>query len=194
MKKVLIVCALAAVSCLGAEQKKKDAYDIRPEAAKKADAPSAVEWENKHDAELAAATAPAALDAFLASNATAAELIASVKTGYATDALKATQIAAVSQYVMQPQLLGGAKYRIWTGELLKAALAAKEPDVAIFLLDQLRWCGCPKQADEIDAKTETKGKAVKDMGDIVAAELRAAGARFKCSKGCTRRSGARECR
>ena len=78
-----------------------------------------------------------------------AALFAEVKTDGASDALAATRIAALTQYVMRPQ--GTAARKAYAAALLAAAQSAKEADVTCFFIDQLRWCGLPQQADAIKA-------------------------------------------
>ena len=96
MKKFLFSLFLAAAVCAFA----KDQYDIKPDAAKAGEALSAVDWQNKNDAALKAATDEATLAAFVADEASAKALLAQVKGAYLTDPLVARQVAAVSQYVI----------------------------------------------------------------------------------------------
>ena len=105
-------------------------------------------------------------------------LLAEVKPGYATDALKATQIAVLTQRVMakfpQPWWKfwaseDHAARRLWTSRLQAFAAESKSVDVKLFFLDQLRWCGYPGQAKAVRA---LKGsKEVTDFADMVATEL-----------------------
>jgi len=170
MKKILVMTVLAAATCFAAEQKKKDAYDIRPEAAKQADAPTSTDWQKANAALLAKAVAPAELAWYVRSAAAAASLLWEVKTGYATNPVKAYQIAAVTQYVMTPA--GAAGRRVWASQLLAFAARPCAADQKQFFLDQLRWCGCPCQAEKIRAVGAEAGcTGVKEFADWVAAEL-----------------------
>ncbi len=78
-----------------------------------------------------------------------ATIFAEVKTDGSSDALAATRIAALTQYVMRPQ--GASARKAYADALLAAAQSAKEADVTCFFLYQLRWCGLPQQADAIKA-------------------------------------------
>ena len=138
-------------------------------ASKKGD-PMAVEWQAKNKAALEAATSDKELVCFVRDTASAAALLAEVKPAYATDPLKACQIAAVSQFVMRP---GWEHARgIWTEALFRAFMTAKEDSVRIAYLDQLRWCGCPRHAGAIQVVASAcRSKAVRDFADIVVREL-----------------------
>ena len=105
MKKIFIVAVLAAVTCFAAG-KKKDAYDIKPGAAKATDAPAAEKWQAQNKAKLADATKDEVLAAFVKDAASASALLAEVKPGFQTCPVKAFQIAAVTQYVMLPGKAG----------------------------------------------------------------------------------------
>jgi len=180
--KNLVLALACAVSLAGfaAEQK---ILDIRPDAAKKADAPSAVDWQKENDAKIAEATQPDMLKAFVADAEAADKLLAEVKTGYAGCPMKLTQIAAVSQYVMVDDGCPLAclwfwrqskadMRKVWADALLRNAEKATAPDVAEFMLDQLRWCGCVCQASAVRALGEkVKCPCVKQMAELVAAEL-----------------------
>ena len=138
-------------------------------ASKKGD-PMAVEWQAKNKAALEAATSDKELVCFVRDLASARALLAEVKPAYATDPLKACQIAAVSQFVMRP---GWEHARgIWTEALFRAFMTAKEDSVRIAYLDQLRWCGCPRHAGAIQVVASAcRSKAVRDFADIVVREL-----------------------
>ena len=98
--KTFVLMVLAAATCFAAEQKKKDAYDIRPDAAKPADAPASEKWQQDNKDKLAEATKPEALAAFVKDGASADALLAKVKTDYGTEPLDAFVVAPVTQYVM----------------------------------------------------------------------------------------------
>ena len=180
--KTFVVMMLAAATCFAAEQKKKDAYDIRPEAAKSADAPTSEKWQQENAAKLAELTKTEVLASFVKDEAAAAALLKEVKTGYGTCPEKAFQIAAVTQYVMTDKggcpFLGALAFwnwfsaterEVWAAQLLAFAEKSEKNDVKMYFLDQLRWCGYPTQAKDIRA---IKGDAaVSGFAEMVAAEL-----------------------
>ncbi len=168
MKKIFIVAVLAAVTCFAAG-KKKDAYDIKPGAAKATDAPAAEKWQAQNKAKLADATKDEVLAAFVKDAASASALLAEVKPGFQTCPVKAFQIAAVTQYVMLPGKAGRA---LWTEQLLAFAEKAEQPDVKMFYLDQLRWCGLKAQAAKVVEIGKASGKkCVQEFAEQVSAEL-----------------------
>ena len=132
MKKIFIVAVLAAMTCFAAG-KKKDAYDIKPGAAKPTDAPASEKWQAQNKAKLADATKDEDLAAFVKDAESASALLAEVKPGFQTCPVKAFQIAAVTQYVMLPGKAGRA---LWTEQLLAFAEKAAQPDVKMFYIDQ----------------------------------------------------------
>ena len=179
MKKLILAMTVAVAACAFA----KDQYDIKPDAAKASEALSAVDWQNKNDAKLAAATGDAALAAFVADEAAAKALLAQVKPAYATDPLTAFQIGAVTQWVMLDDpwyclLWDGphaAGRKVWVKALCGTLRSATDDYVKMFCLDQLRWCGCPCCAKCVAAfAAEEKSKAVKDFAAWVVRELEAA--------------------
>lgn len=123
-------------------------------------APLGTAWHAQHIEEVNEATTDDALEAFVDSETAAAELLSRIKPGYQTDPLDAIRIGAVTQYVMAN---AGAKWyefwkssrsgerAIWVGALVKALSGAKDEYVAIFLLDQLRWCADEGNVDAIKA-------------------------------------------
>jgi len=161
---------LAAVTCFAAGQKKKDAYDIRPEASKATDAPISSTWQAKNRAALDAATKPDVLATFVKDEASAAALLSEVKAGYQTDPVKALQIAAVTQCVMCKKCK--AARELWAKQLLAFAQKAEALDVKMYYLDQLRWCGLPVQAAAVReiGRLSTR-KCIKDFAEWVASEL-----------------------
>ena len=168
MKKIFIVVVLAAVTCFAAG-KKKDAYDIKPGAAKATDAPAAEKWQAQNKAKLADATKDEVLAAFVKDAASASALLAEVKPGFQTCPVKAFQIAAVTQYVMLPGKAGRA---LWTEQLLAFAEKAEQPDVKMFYIDQLRWCGLKTQAAKVVEIGKASGKkCVQEFAEQVATEL-----------------------
>jgi hypothetical protein len=142
----------------------------------------AVEWHQTDRDAIVKATAPEALAAVLADEKAVEALLAKVKPGYATDAIDAVRIAALSQYVMQGADVSWWEFwrddfaderKLWAKSLLKSAAAAKDDYVAIYLLDQLRWCGMACQVPCLRKLAETaKSKAVKEMAAIVADSCR----------------------
>ena len=168
MKKIFIVAVLAAATCFAAG-KKKDAYDIKPGAAKATDAPAAEKWQAQNRAKLAEATKDEVLAAFVKDAASASALLAEVKPGFQTNPIKAFQIAAVTQYVMLPGKSGRA---LWTEQLLAFAEKAEQPDVKMYYLDQLRWCGLKAQAGKVRELGKASGKkCVQEFAEQVATEL-----------------------
>ena len=168
MKKIFIVVVLAAATCFAAG-KKKDVYDIRPEAEKETDAPTAEKWQAQNRAKLAEATKDEVLAAFVKDAASAAALLSEVKPGFQTCPVKAFQIAAVTQYVMLPGKAGRA---LWAGQLLAFAEKSEQPDVKMFYIDQLRWCGLKAQAGKVRELGKASGKkCVQEFAEQVATEL-----------------------
>jgi hypothetical protein len=174
MKKLLILAMLVAtvVAMAGYDADMKALYGSQ----------TAVTWQNENDAALAEATSPDALAAFVKDADAAAALLAEVKSAYATCPMKAMQIAAVSQFVMQDDCWCRKVFlfwtqthddqrRIWTKALLTAAKRATDPYVQVFMLDQLRWCGYPCQAPEVSVFRAATDKSVASMAEMVAKEL-----------------------
>ena len=141
-----------------------------PGTATKAGDPSAAEWQAANKDALAKATSDAELICFVRDVASARALLAEVKPNYATDPLKASQIAAISQFVMRP---GWEHARgIWTEALFKSFQAATDDGVRMAYLEQLRWCGCKKHAGAIQVVASAcKSKAVRDFANVVVREL-----------------------
>ena len=171
MKKMMFAMAAAAlaVGCIT-----KDPYDIRPEGEDDG-VPTAVAWQNANDAALEAAMKPQVLAAYVQSAAAADALLAEAKPAYRTDPMVATRIAAVTQLVMCPKCdKAPAGRAVWTAALIKAAGASTDSYRTMFLLDQLRWCGKPEQADRVLAiGAKAKDPAVKEFAAWTVRELRA---------------------
>ena len=142
MKKLFLMAMLAAAGCATTPNEvKKDQYDIRPDAAQAGAAPTAVEWQNRNDAALAAATRPEVLAKFVATPAAAEALLAQVGPAYAGDPLVLTQIAAVTQLVMCPRCdKAPAARKVWVAALEKAVASAKDDYVRTFCRQQLDLC------------------------------------------------------
>ena len=178
MKRLLF--ALAVAACSVAFAAPKDAYDIRPEAAKPADAPSSVDWENKNDAALKAATSDAVLAEIVADDDNAEKLLAKLKGAYLTDPLVAFQVAAVTQWTMASDpwycLFWGEHAlgrKVWVKCLFEQIDRTDDEYVKTFCLDQLRWCGTPCCARCIaEIAAQEKSKAVRDFAEVVVRELR----------------------
>ncbi|MBO5751919.1 MAG: hypothetical protein J6R80_05910 [Kiritimatiellae bacterium] len=170
---------LLAAAALAAP--KKSAYDIRP-ADRDAKYPTAVVWGATNDEKIAAATEESVLAEFVSSKEAAMALLSKIGTAYLGDPIALTQIAAVSQYVMQsdpccllfwkPSPSAGRK--IWVDALLTTAETNGDEYVKTFCLDQVRWCACKapcaiRRVALIGVKSGSK--AVKQMSDMVVAEL-----------------------
>ena len=143
MRKLLFIVLIAAGACAFAA----DQYDIRPDA-KAAAAPTAVEWQNKNDAQIAAATADEVLAAFVADAAAADALLAKIGPAYAGDPIVLTQIAAVTQWTMLsdpwyclfwdgPHTAGR---KVWTAALGRVIAQTKDDYVRTFCRQQLDLC------------------------------------------------------
>ena len=171
---------LAAVSLAAP---KKNAYDIRP-ADKGAKYPTAVVWSAQNDAQIAAATEEDVLAGIVSSKESAMALLSKIGAAYVGDPIALTQIAAVSQYVMQsdpccllfwkPSPSAGRK--VWVDALFTTAENSSDAYVKTFCLDQIRWCACKapcaiRRVALIGIKSGDK--AVKQMSDMVLAELEA---------------------
>ena len=174
MKKLLILTMLmaATVALAGYDADMKALYGSQ----------TAVTWQNANDAMVAEVTAPEVLETFVRNDEAALSLLSEVKPAYATDPLRAVQIAAVSQFVMQDDCwcrkvflfwtqTHDEQRRIWTKALLTAAKRATDPYVQVFLLDQLRWCGYPCQAPDVSVFRASTDKSVAAMATMVASEL-----------------------
>ena len=159
-------------------------------------APTATVWQEEQASAIASATAPKELEKVLADRATIDALLASVGEAYAGDPIKLTQIAAISQYVMRPGCdKAPAQRKVWTDALLQAAQQAtagygegffrgvwrtiglvSTPDngyTAVFLLDQLRWCGRKEQIPAVDELADCAVcPDVASMAKIVSASLK----------------------
>lgn len=149
MKKILVMALAAAGALAFAEEQKEEKYvDPNPYADYGAamqstdEFPFAVNWSHQHNAEIAQATSDAALKAVVADAASAAALIAKVKPAYESDPLVLTQIAAVTQWVMQKDKDGSraAGRRIWVAALERAIREATDEYVRIFCRQQLDLC------------------------------------------------------
>ncbi len=179
MKKILIAGMLAAGFAAFAADDKLN--DIKPAAAKAAEAPTGAEWHGANGEKLAAETSDEALAAVVADSRSARALLAEVKGAYMTDPMTASKIAAVSQYVMIGadaawyefwRTSRSSERDIWSEALLSVAKNAKDAYVRQFCLDQLRWCGkCSQAATVREIAASAEAKEVRDFARMVAREL-----------------------
>ena len=180
-KVILSVALLAAGSAMAVNY---EALVKSAETSGDGVAPISSIWQKENAAALAKATAPEAVAACVADEASARALLAKVKTAYETDPVTAYQIAEVTHWVMVDSDAAwyefwrehrGDRRRLWAEALLRTAEKAADEYVQIFCLDQLRWCGCKCGAKCLAAFAEgEKSKAVKDFAAWVARELEAA--------------------
>ena len=142
MKKMMFAMVVAALfaGCATENAAKKDAYDIRPDVA--ADGvPTGVEWQRVNDAELKAATTPAALAKFVESDVAADALLAQIGLAYKGDPLVLTQIGCVTQLVMCPACdKAPARRKLWVAALERARANATDDYVKTFCRQQLDLC------------------------------------------------------
>lgn len=176
---LLFLMAAASAASFAKDPAKKDPYDIRPPVENVSGAPTAVAWQDANKAALAASVSDAALAAFVADEQAAKALLAQVGSAYKTDPTVATQIAAVSQWVMLKDADADGPHakgrKVWTKALCAAIRGATDDYVKTFCLDQLRWCGCPCGAKCVSAlAAQEKSKSVKDFAELVARELQSA--------------------
>ena len=190
MKKIAVMGWLAVCAAAFAADPNPFSNYTAGTASDKAD-PSAADWHGTAAAAIAAETDDAKLAEIAGCPVRAKALLAEVKPAYATDPLTATKIAAVSQYVMRAgetswwefwAWFSDSPRAVWTAALLDAAKSSDNSYRTEFMLDQLRWCGYPEQAEDVRAIGRTvQCKAVRDFAFFVAKELDPAP---KCPKGC----------
>lgn len=119
--------------------------------------PSAAEWADMNASALSAATDEERLAEFASDVEAAGHLLDRLQGAYATDPIAACQIAAVTQWVMQPDPWyhlfwdgpHAAGRGIWTRALVEKAESTADDYVRRFCLDQLRWCGCLEQGEMV---------------------------------------------
>ena len=141
-----------------------------PGTASKAGDPSAAEWQAANRDALAKATSDAELVCFVRDGASARALLAKVKPNYGTDPLVASQIAAISQFVMRPGWENARK--VWADALFDSFRTATDDTVRMAYLEQLRWCGCKKHAGAIQVVASAcTSKVVRDFANVVVREL-----------------------
>ena len=183
MKYLMIAMMMVAGACFAAAPAKPAAKPVEkkyvdpnefasygPGTATKPGDPSAAEWQAANKDVLVKATSDSELVCFVRDGASACALLAKVKPNYGTDPLVASQIAAISQFVMRP---GWENARgIWTEALIKSFQSATDDTVCMMYLDQLRWCGNKKHAAALTVLSSTgKSKAVRDFAYVVIREL-----------------------
>ena len=141
-----------------------------PGTATKAGDPSAAEWQAANKDALAKATSDNELICFVRDGASARALLAKVKPNYGTDPLVASQIAAISQFVMRP---GWENARgVWADALFDSFRTAPDDTVRMAYLEQLRWCGNKKHGAAIQVVASTSSsRAVRDFANVVVREL-----------------------
>ena len=193
MKKIAVMGWIAVCAAAFAADPNPFANYTAGTASVKED-PSAADWHGTSAAAIAAETDDAKLAEIAGCPVRAKALLAEVKPAYATDPLTATKIAAVSQYVMRAgetswwefwAWFSDSPREIWTAALLDAAKTSDNSYRTEFMLDQLRWCGFPEQAEDVRAiGRAAKCKAVRDFACVVAKELDPAP---KCPKDCALR-------
>ena len=107
--------------------------------------PKAYGWQCARGKEIEEATKPETLAKFLASDEAARALLGGVKDDYSNKPIVMAQIAAITQLVMRD---GGsdARRELWTKALLEKVRETGSVYRALFCLDQLRWCGYPRDA------------------------------------------------
>ena len=184
MKNLMIAMMMVAGACLAAapakpapakpaEKKYVDPNEFAsygPGPATKTGDPSAAEWQAANKDALAKATSDNELVCFVRDGASARALLAKVKPNYGTDPLVASQIAAISQFVMRP---GWENARgVWADALFDSFRTATDDTVRMAYLEQLRWCGNKKHALAIQVVASTSpSRAVRDFANVVVREL-----------------------
>lgn len=91
-------------------------------------------------------------------------LFAAIKPDCTASPIKATQIGALSQFVMTRF---GAEFRpVYADALFAAAKDSTDDYVTTFFLDQLRWCGLARQSVDIVKLAETRSDHIKEIARI----------------------------
>ena len=126
-----------------------------------AEVETAAQWAEREKGALATINETSLAQTLTSGAPALSALFAEIRTGGASDALAATRIAALTQYVMRPGR--EAVRQAYADALLAAARNAKDADVVCFFLNQLRWCGLPRQADAIRAFEHSSGAGVADL-------------------------------
>ncbi|MBP3406169.1 MAG: hypothetical protein J6N18_08720, partial [Kiritimatiellae bacterium] len=196
MKKLVFTAMIGAVavSAIAAGKKDPNAFaNYGAGMASDKQYPMAVEWHNTNRNALETETSEDALASFADSEEAAKDILAKIKTAYATDPMVAVQIAAVSQYVMTAEpswwefwnWFSDSPREIWTKALLEAVASATDTYVAQLCVDQLRWCAYPEQAADLCAiGKKAKCKALKQMIRMAVSEINPEFAAENCAKCC----------
>lgn len=159
MKKIISkLAAVVAVSVVFSAGASTDYRKMAlPEPEEEGAAPLGTKWHKDNSEKLALAVSGKAIAEILSSREKVDALLSSVKGAYLTDPMKAHVISAVTRHVMTPA--NCAKRNMWVQALLSAASAADDDYIAIFCLDQIRWCGFErdvKAVEEIQAKAKSE--------------------------------------
>lgn len=125
---------------------------------------AAAQWATQQQDALATITEAAFAETLEQGVPALEKLFAEVKTGYASDAVALTRIAALTQHVMHPA--GATSRSAYADALLDAARRAADADVTCFFLDQLRWCGLPKQAEALKVFEQSDKPGVAELASI----------------------------
>lgn len=132
-----------------------------PAMQSSAEFPLTVNWQDAHKGEIAAATSPEALlRLLLLRKDNGKELLDELGFPYHTDPIVMQQIAAMTQFVMDPATPDAADLRgRWIDALIakinktRTFTLMEGPAAyhALFCLDQLRWCARPEDAKALRA-------------------------------------------
>ncbi len=170
MKKILFTVALIG-STLGVFANQYT--NIKPTAAPKQAAPTAVHWQNVNQKALDEALSCKTISGLVATDKSMADLLAKVQGAYLTEPIVATQIMEISHKVMCNKCPKAAGVRVrWVAALLSAAKSSTDIYRTTFFLDQLRWCGRKSDVKAINAiAAASNSKAIKDFAAMVIREL-----------------------
>lgn len=144
--------------------------DYGPAMQSSAEFPLTVNWQDAHKGEIAAATSPETLLRLLRYD-NGKGLLNELRFPYHTDPIVMQQIAAMTQFVMDPGTPDAADLRgRWIGTLIAKIYETRTFTLmegaaayhALFCLDQLRWCARPEDAKALReiAKYWNNGDAV----------------------------------
>ena len=127
-------------------------------------AQTAAEWAVAEKAKLDTITPAALVEIAKGAPESYNKLFAEVKTGYKSDPVELTRIAALTQLITKaarPETRND-----YANALLDAATKAQDADVACFFIDQLRWCATPNQSAGIKALTQSDKEGVAAIAAI----------------------------
>lgn len=171
---MMLTAAVAAAAA------KADDYNSFKPGETDLKAPTAVEWQNKNDRQLAEATSCKVLASLVADASSARILLAKLRGAYQTDPMVMMQVGALSQWVLEDdcgifwKTSRKAQRRIWVKALIETAETAVDDDIRMICLDQLRWCGCSCRrlvSRVYGVGCKSGSKAVEDFAAMVAREL-----------------------